>query len=223
MLVSGGQNLPAGIVSLASTEIYTFLSKTWTKVGPMALPRIAHQLQTLASGSVLAIGGQSGNLATIYTSCELYSPATATWAPTGFMATSRYLHRAVTLQSGNILVAGGIGFPPTASCANCTTCPVAVVLNSTEIYNPTTGVWAPGADMPVARYSHTMVTLPSGAVLVTGGFVNSAAPGQPQNIVTGTSSLLYSEVLNAWTTTGSLVVPESDNPIGSTGVLFHPI
>jgi hypothetical protein len=153
---------------------------------------------------------------TIYPTCELYSPSANGWTTTGAMHEARYLHRAVLLPSGNVLVAGGFGLNPTP-CTDPMMCPYAVALNTSEIYSPASGTWAEAAQMPYARYAHSMVTLPTGLVLVTGGVGNQNNPGDN---VALSSSLLYNETANTWTATGPLVLPDSDFFIGSTAVLF---
>ncbi|CAF4205264.1 unnamed protein product, partial [Adineta steineri] len=42
-------------------------------------------------------------------------------------------------------------------------------LDSSEIYDPSTGTWNPSARLSLTRASHTTTMLNSGKVLVTGG------------------------------------------------------
>ena len=42
-------------------------------------------------------------------------------------------------------------------------------LASAALYTPASNIWAPAADMPVARVVHTATLLLNGKVLVTGG------------------------------------------------------
>ena len=69
--------------------------------------------------------------------------------------TARYDHTATLLPSGKVLVAGGFN----------TMAP----LSSAELYDPTTGTWAPTGSMTDARAFYTATLLPSGKVLVAGG------------------------------------------------------
>ncbi|CAF1539251.1 unnamed protein product, partial [Adineta steineri] len=71
------------------------------------------------------------------------------------------------------------------------------ILNSAELYNPTTGTWTTTGSMNVARYHHTASTLTNGLVLVAGGQnsdgdVNSAE--------------LYNPSTGTWTTTESMSI-----------------
>ncbi|HZH78742.1 MAG TPA: Ig-like domain-containing protein, partial [Archangium sp.] len=78
---------------------------------------------------------------------------------TGSLATARAWHTATLLPSGKVLVVGGPG-PGSASLA------------SVEVYEPATGAWSgsPTANMATARARHTATLLPSGQVLVAGGW-----------------------------------------------------
>ena len=226
VLIAGGQDInggPQDVPATTTAELYSPATGSWAQVGSMATPRGAyHQLLTLPSGQALVTGGQDGGI--ILNGCELFSPATLSWSATGAMATARYLHRAVLLPSGNVLVSGGQGFapPPPPPCNNTPSMPMlcaptVMVLNSSEIYNPATGTWSEAAQMPYERYAHSMVTLPSGLVLVTGGM---GMPPSSNITMSLTSSLLYDEISDTWMETGSLQVPDNDFFVGSTAVLF---
>ena len=72
-----------------------------------------------------------------------------------------------------LVTGGGIANPvqfPTPPCTTPITCPSSLVTNTSEVYDPATGTWTPGPDMPYYRYGHDQVTLPSGQVFITGGF-----------------------------------------------------
>jgi hypothetical protein len=48
-------------------------------------------------------------------------------------------------------------------------------MSSTEIFDPAFGTWSDGPSLFEARYAHTANLLPSGEVLVSGGFASSGA------------------------------------------------
>jgi hypothetical protein len=81
---------------------------------------------------------------------------------TGSMAVARANHTATLLPNGKVLVAGGAiaafggsGFgAPTAS---------------TEIYDPSTGIFTSAENMTTPRVRHTATLLPDGRVLIAGG------------------------------------------------------
>ncbi|CAF1058745.1 unnamed protein product [Adineta steineri] len=77
------------------------------------------------------------------------------WSVTGNMNNARYLHTASVLSNGKVLVTGGLGNSG--------------MLNSAELYDPSTGIWTTTSNMSVARFHHTACVLSNEKVLVTGG------------------------------------------------------
>jgi hypothetical protein len=70
------------------------------------------------------------------------------------MSSAREGHTASVSTNGKVLVTGGAS---------------GGLLNSAELYNPSTGVWTITANMSSIRYHHTASVLTNGTVLVTGG------------------------------------------------------
>jgi len=64
-------------------------------------------------------------------------------------------HTASTLINGQVLVTGGWNY--------------FVVVNSAELYDPSTGLWTTTGNMNSARVRHTASILTNGKVLITGG------------------------------------------------------
>jgi hypothetical protein len=156
VLVVGGYGSSG---SLNSAELYDPATGTWTATGALAEARSRHTATLLPSGKVLVVGGHSDRSGYMV-SAELYDPATGTWATTGSLAQGRYLHTATLLPSGKVLVAGGGGLSPTYF----------AYLNSAELYDPATGSWSATGALAQARSRHTATLLPSGQVLVAGGY-----------------------------------------------------
>jgi N-acetylneuraminic acid mutarotase len=80
------------------------------------------------------------------------------------MNNARCGHTASILTNGTVLVTGGENGPS---------------LNSSELYDPSTGNWTITRTMNNSRYYHTASILTNGKVLVTGGqnsviYLNSA-------------------------------------------------
>ncbi|CAF1265012.1 unnamed protein product [Adineta steineri] len=66
-------------------------------------------------------------------------------------------HTASVLLNGKVIVTGGNGHSGN-------------VLNSAELYDPSTGIWTTTSYMNNARIDHTASVLLNGKVLVTGGY-----------------------------------------------------
>jgi hypothetical protein len=154
----------------------------------MIVGRHNHTATLLPDGRVLVAGGCSASFeegcfqGVAFASAELYNPASGSWSATGSMSTTRWLHTATLLMDGRVLVAGGC--KTFDSNGNCLT-----ILNSAEIYDPTTGTWSSTGSMSQGRLASTTRLL-DGRVL----------------IVSGTSAELYDPTAGTWSPTGSTSV-----------------
>jgi MYXO-CTERM domain-containing protein len=168
--------------------VYDPASGSWTATGSLAGQRYLHTATLLPSGKVLVVGGfgLAGRLA----SAELYDPANGTWSATGSLATARYLHTATLLPSGKVLVTGGLDGTPQQN-----------LLSSAELYDPASGTWSATNALATARYNHSATLLPSGKVLVAGGYGASYLA----------SSELYDPANGTWSSTGSLTTARSQH------------
>ncbi len=188
VLVAGGIGSDFSTV-LASAELYDPATGMWTNTGAMSTARRDHTATLLPNGNVLVVGGlHAGTTDSTLASAELYNPATGSWLATGSMHTTRTAHTATLLPNGKVLVTAGVAAGATSN--------TAPVLASSELYDPTTGIWSTtGSGMRMARSAHTATLLANGKVLVAGG-----------NSGTGTlaSAELYDPSTGAWSVTGGL-------------------
>lgn len=197
-LLRNGKVLFAGGSGQTNTaELYDPTSNTWTLTGEMIAPRSFHKAILLRSGKVLVVGGsQTVSVLT----AEIYDPLTGRWSTLGQIRESQYVFTsAVLLANGNVLVVGinsssspiadlfnparGVftpAAPPGAShfLPSFTLLPdgkalLAGVNGNPEIYDPTTDQWTTTANMNQGRENHRALILPSGKLLVAGGYFTS--------------------------------------------------
>ncbi|CAF5034708.1 unnamed protein product, partial [Rotaria sp. Silwood1] len=191
VLVAGGNGYDAnGYRSyLSSSELYDPETGIWTKTGNMSAIRYDHTASVLANGKVLVAGGHGydgyGSWGPLYSS-ELYDPATGIWTKTGNMTVGRSYHTASVLVNGKILVASGDGYDGYYYWG---------LLNSSELYDPATGIWTKTGNMNIERRYHTASVLADGKVLVAGGYrTGGYSYGENLN-----STELYDPTTGNWT------------------------
>jgi hypothetical protein len=163
VLLTGGQ--PEGMNNgngpfLVTAEIYDPKTGRFSATGSMTKARAWHTASLLADGRVLITGGLP-SVFTSLASAEIYDPKTGTFSATGSMAAGRAFHTATPLSDGRVLVAGG--------CPNGIDFFVGNFGRSAEIYDPTTGTFAPTDSMAAGRSLHGATRLADGRVLVTAG------------------------------------------------------
>lgn len=153
VLITGGYDNNDN--QLRSAEIYDLTSHTSTLIGNMISSRASHQSILLQNGNVLLIGGWNAStfLEMFDTASNTFSASSlpTTYSKTGFVATS--------LQDGRVLISGGETYDGVYY-----TC-----RNDAIIYDPATQQLS-GGWMIKARKKHTATLLPSGKVLIAGGY-----------------------------------------------------
>lgn len=126
--------------------------------------RARHVASVLPDGRVLVAGGCYGLTCEDtppLTSSQLYDPMTNRWQVTGSMSTPRAYASAVTLRDGRVLVVGG-------SQDSGTTLVDMSGLQTSEIFDATTGSWSSAGEMARPRWLGTATVLLDGRVLVAG-------------------------------------------------------
>jgi N-acetylneuraminic acid mutarotase len=167
LLQDGTVLVVGGDATGTTAELYNPNSGLWTATGSMATTHLGGSVTLLPNGTVLVAGGLIGIGSTA--SAEIYNPATGTWAITGSMSTPREDASATLLPNGTVLVAGGANF------FNSEGQEMETDLASAEVYNPSTGTWAPTGPMTSARVGAAATLLPNGTLLVAGGAGLSSA------------------------------------------------
>lgn len=156
VLVVGGYGEAGG---LFPTDIYHPATAEWSNAADLSGSRIGHTATLLVNGDVLLAGGYDSN--GITASAEIYDSGTATWRSAANMSEPRYHHSAIRLPDadGSVLLIGGRNLNGAS-------------LASAELYNPTGNQWRPAGLMSGPRTGHATTLLPTGQVLVTGGWGN---------------------------------------------------
>lgn len=163
VLIAGGEANANSHSEAARTqaELYRPRSGAFTLAGQMHIPDPA-QLVLLNDGRVLVVGASGA---------EIYDPNSGKFTLTGGMTRPRTKFGAALLPDGRVLIAGGQtggGWGPRE--------------DTTEIYDPPTGRFAPGPKLNERRFklARSVVPLKNGRVLVGGGAERPEVYDPPQ-------------------------------------------
>jgi hypothetical protein len=152
VLIAGGTSGASDSAKPTQTaELYDPASGKFTPAGDMTTPRLGHSAALLPNGRVLIVGGGTG--------AELYDPATNSFLPAPGISANRCRATATPLADGRVLIAGG------SDCSNT----VYTVLDTAEVYDPSTGQFTPTGKLVASEAYHTATLLPDGRVLLVGG------------------------------------------------------
>ncbi|MEC9049150.1 MAG: hypothetical protein VYA51_14155 [Planctomycetota bacterium] len=147
-----------------AAQRYSSRLETWESAGGTFGVGLLSQTTPLADGRVLFTGGLDITTGQPSAAAAIYDPATAT-TTTLTMNQARAGHGASQLANGLVLISGGLE-------AFDLTNPLSIfqsILNTTELFDPNSNTFAPGAGMLEARALHTQTTLSTGQALVAGG------------------------------------------------------
>ena len=188
VLIVGGMDPQTGL-PLNSAETYNPSTGTFTPVsGTLTTARWYHTASLLGDGRVLIAGGETAWNSSILTS-EIFDPGTGQFTVGPPMHAARAEHSATTLGSGDVLIVGGFGNGGGSSA---------------ERYVPSIG--GPGSFVLTtgqpgfSRAAHSATKLPSGLVLLAGGWSGS---------VTTATTQLYDPSLDVFSSTAALTTPSA--------------
>ncbi|WP_413585031.1 kelch repeat-containing protein [Bdellovibrio sp. HCB274] len=196
LVVTGGFSDGFGAAALSDSLIYTpdGTFGTWTTLG--TLKNGVRALHTAnVSGDYLVLLNGTTHTSSPVNLAEKIDMSSFTWKREGNLATDRAVHTTTLLQNGKILVAGGLS-------QNAST---ATPLDSTEIFDPATGLWTAGPTLPAKRLWAQAVRLNDGKVLIAGGL-----DGSYNKTAT---TMIYNPTSNSWAMGPSLTVARVGNSI----------
>ncbi|MEK2687856.1 Kelch repeat-containing protein [Bdellovibrio sp. GT3] len=183
VLVAGG--LDGTFARTATTAIYNPASNSWSAGPSIAVPRAGHSSHLLPNGKVIIIGGAAHPTTSAPTEkTEIFDPATDQWTYGPDMPTAVSEFPSVTLSDNTILILGGL---TTAAVTSITT---------VQAYDPSTNSFSTKAPMALGRYQAAAAVLPSGNVLLTGGWASTGS-------MTATTEI-YNVSANTWSAGPSL-------------------
>jgi hypothetical protein len=192
LVAGGGQWSPP---SLATAELYTPSTNTWTVTTSMGTPRqgTVAMLQSarLSSGRVLVLGGTNETIgaSTDLNTAEVYDPVGKTWTPTA-TAMQGPISRAIALPGRDVLAVSSTGqadvYDETTNAFHSVSAsPVGAVDSLTllstgkvlaigtngkyAIYDPASSTWNGTGSLLLKRSSAGVSRMASGSVLVSGG------------------------------------------------------
>jgi hypothetical protein len=185
VLIAGGYNNrflntaelfdPAtGKFSINLQTIYnTATGETTIKQGNIFKPFASGAVATLPSGKLLLVGGYDGT--SFLSTAVIYDPFSGQFNLTsGSMTAARQEAAATVLKDKTVLVTGGFS---------------GAILDSTEIYDSSSGAFKDAPGMESTRYRHTSTLLADGRVLVAGGI--SGDFGDAANTYLSLAELFY--------------------------------
>src|SRR5262245_47628639 len=166
VLVAGGEEADFDGPIIRSAEIYDPATGRWTATGSLSALRAYHTATLLPNGKVLVAGGcctfgfnDQRTVNTINTA-ELYDPSTGSWSATGSLSMAHQDQSATLLPDGKVLLAAGFATNMPLNFGLYT------LLNTAELYDPSTGTWSITSSLNKERYAHTATLLSNGKVLV---------------------------------------------------------
>jgi len=173
-------------VQTVRVDAYDPRSNAWSPAPALPLPRASFAAVGGRDGRIYALGGYTNGDVRL-ANLDVYDPKTSTWQSLAAMPTARNGLAAAAGPDGRIYAMGGCSFEFNNRCN---------VLQTLEIYSPTSNSWITGPPMPTARASLAAALGSDGRIYAIGGENESQ---QALNVVEA-----YDPASNAWSTAPSM-------------------
>jgi uncharacterized protein (TIGR03437 family) len=178
LFVASGQSL--------ETSTDSALSLGWSATNPLPSSRFAPGATILPSEKVLVVGGHSFIRNGFVTEAAIYDPATGTWSRTMSLPQA-HRYTATLLPTGEVLVVGDDDFTATGPTA--------------YRYNELTASWTATGLPGIKRYGPTVTPLPSGEVLMAGGYNGGCCSGPAGTYATAE---VYNRNTDSWSSIAAM-------------------
>lgn len=160
--LNNGSIMAIGGYGEKTNEVLDSNYSQWSFTDTLKMSRLYGENTILMqNGNVLLIGGYihtNNDTTGALKECEIYNYSKRIWEVTSGLNIGRFGQTATLLNDGRILVTGGNTINHGM-----------VILNSCEIFDPSTEKWSVVAPMHYSRSGHSATLLPNGKVLVVGG------------------------------------------------------
>ena len=173
---------PLGLVQLYDPE-----TGMWSIVEPLQGPGVLYSAIELEDGRFLftGLGGDDEGMA------SLFDPASGSWTSLPGLSSQRGLPNLVLLDDGRVLVAGGLDFSGSTSSYS------PEIVNSVEIFDPTTGDWQQAAPMNKVSEDQWLFSLNDGRVMAMGALDDGSSDATAH-------AEIYDPAADTWTLVSSL-------------------
>jgi hypothetical protein len=190
----------------------------WETGAPMPEPVGYGAVVTrLHDGTVLVAGGAGAN--GLVGDSWLYDASRNSWSRAGSLNTPRNLPNFAVLTDGRVLVAGGaIPLAQPIQLSNGESVNEKAIAGA-ELFDPVTRTWSPAGQLSAPSTYLTLVALPHGGALATGGCAGYgyAGPIQAGTGASSSSAELFDPTTLAWKSTTPMPEPRCD----ASGVLLR--